>query len=86
MQKELTSKKFIQQLQEFDLNSVTDKIQRRVTEYLQRPNFNEEYMRSKSDVAGDLCAWVIAVASYVKLVKDSSDKVTYLGGQQETLT
>ena len=86
MQKEFTDKHFIKQLQTFNIDSVSVKIQRRVHEYLERPNFNENYMRSKSGAAGDLCAWVIAVNNYARLVnKDSMMKAIYLGEQKEAL-
>ena len=56
------------------MDSVSEKVQKRVNEYLKRPNFNEEHIRSKSNAAADLCAWIIAVINYAKEAKENNSE------------
>ena len=75
IQKEVAGKNFIEQLQKFDHNNVTNKVYQRVFEYLQRPNFNEAYIKKNSETAGNICAWIVATVNYIKFSKDDEDKV-----------
>ena len=43
-------------------------------------------MRSKSEAAGDLCVWVIAVSNYTRLVNiEDIEKTLYLEDQAESM-
>ncbi|KAJ1334726.1 hypothetical protein BSLG_007881 [Batrachochytrium salamandrivorans] len=42
--------------------------------YLQDPNFNEEFMKSKSTAASSLCAWVVNIVMYYHVYCDVEPK------------
>ena len=66
---ELGSSKFLKRVRNLDLDNVSVQVHRRVLEYVKRDDFNAEALAKKSALAGQLCAWVIAVVNYVNVLK-----------------
>ncbi|KAI8587105.1 dynein heavy chain and region D6 of dynein motor-domain-containing protein [Geranomyces variabilis] len=53
--------------------------------YLSDPNFNEEFMKSKSQAAAGLCSWVVNIVNYYYTYRDVEPKRKMLEAANETL-
>lgn len=52
---------------------------RAVQEYLSNPNFNPDYIRSKSGAAAGLCGWVANICKYFRIYQVVAPKRAMLG-------
>lgn len=61
--------KFLQEVKDFDRDNIDEWRLQALEPQLQNPDFNEEYMKSKSTAAAYLCAWVVNIAKYNSIYK-----------------
>lgn len=61
--------KFLQDVKEFNREDIDPWRLQALEPQLQHPDFNEEFMRTKSSAAAYLCAWVVNIAKYNTIYK-----------------
>jgi hypothetical protein len=54
-------------------------------DYLSNPNFNSEYIKSKSAAAAGLCAWVVNIVKYFRIYQVVAPKRAQLGEANKKL-
>ena len=60
--------KFLNDLISFDKDNTPENcVERCEKEFLSNPNFNPEYIQSKSGAAAGLCAWVVNICKYFRI-------------------
>lgn len=55
---------FLKALQEYDTDSISDKMINQLKPYIEDPDFNPQKVATQSKVAKSMCMWVRAVHSY----------------------
>jgi dynein heavy chain len=74
-QKLMANPQFLKTLKDYDKDNIDPKIVKKLqTDYVTKPNFNEESMRKVSLAATSLCMWVKAMVTYSKVAKDVEPK------------
>lgn len=56
--------KFLQEVKDFKGESIDEWKLKAIDDNLKDPNFNQQFMKSKSIAASFLCAWVVNIAKY----------------------
>lgn len=65
---------FLESLVTFNKENIDASNLEAITPYLQDPNFNYEYMKSKSMAAAGLCSWVVNIVQYYNVYCDVEPK------------
>ncbi|OAJ37788.1 hypothetical protein BDEG_21780 [Batrachochytrium dendrobatidis JEL423] len=65
---------FLESLINFNKEAIDQSNLDAIQPYLQDPNFNEEFMKSKSLAAASLCAWVVNIVMYYHVYCDVEPK------------
>jgi dynein heavy chain len=79
--------KFLRSLVEFDKdNTPVNCVERVEKDYLSNPNFNAEYIRSKSGAAAGLCAWVVNICKYYRIYEIVAPKRAKLDDANKKLS
>ncbi|KAI8914343.1 dynein heavy chain and region D6 of dynein motor-domain-containing protein [Gorgonomyces haynaldii] len=65
---------FLESLINFDKEHIDQSNLDAIAPYLQDPNFNEEFMKSKSLAAASLCAWCVNIVSFYHVYCDVEPK------------
>ncbi|KAJ3023806.1 hypothetical protein HKX48_000940 [Thoreauomyces humboldtii] len=76
---------FLDQLINFDKENIDVSNLDALKPYLSNPNFNEEFMKSKSMAAAGLCSWVVNIVNYFYTYRDVEPKRKMLEAANETL-
>ena len=68
---------FLKSLVAFDKdNTPVQCVERVEKDFLSNPNFNADYIRSKSGAAAGLCGWVVNICKYFRIYQASSPSLT----------
>eukprot|EP00930_Biecheleria_cincta_P027502 TRINITY_DN19311_c0_g1_i1.p1 TRINITY_DN19311_c0_g1~~TRINITY_DN19311_c0_g1_i1.p1 ORF type:complete len:4103 (-),score=885.99 TRINITY_DN19311_c0_g1_i1:122-12430(-) len=65
---------FIQDLKSFDKDNIPDKVLKKLTTYVTKPEYNPEAVGKQSSAAKSLCMWTFAMDSYSKVAKEVEPK------------
>ncbi|KAJ3180788.1 hypothetical protein HDU85_003867 [Gaertneriomyces sp. JEL0708] len=76
---------FLESLIKFDKENIDQSNLDALQPYLSNPNFNEEFMKSKSIAAAGLCSWVVNIVNYFYVYRDVEPKRKALEAANETL-
>ncbi|KNC98870.1 uncharacterized protein SPPG_09316 [Spizellomyces punctatus DAOM BR117] len=76
---------FLDNLINFDKENIDSSNLEALAPYLSDPNFNEDFMKSKSIAAAGLCSWVVNIVNYYHVYRDVEPKRKALEAANETL-
>ncbi|TPX70381.1 hypothetical protein SpCBS45565_g01824 [Spizellomyces sp. 'palustris'] len=76
---------FLDSLITFDKENIDSSNLEALAPYLSDPNFNEDFMKSKSIAAAGLCSWVVNIVNYYHVYRDVEPKRKALEAANETL-
>ncbi|KAG8234154.1 hypothetical protein J437_LFUL014944 [Ladona fulva] len=76
---------FLKRLQEYDKDSISDALLRKLKEYVDNPNFVPDLVESHSKACKSLCMWVRAIDCYAKIYRVVQPKRKRLQAAEEEL-
>lgn len=77
---------FLQSLINFDKDNTPEICVKKVeTDFLSNPNFNADYIRTKSGAAAGLCAWVVNICKYFRIYQVVAPKRALLAEANKKL-
>jgi dynein heavy chain len=82
----LSQMDFVERLQHYNKDSVPDSILRKLKNYVNRDEFEPEFVGSKALAAKSLCMWCIAMNKYadvIKVVRPKKEKVKAMNAKLE---
>lgn len=60
---------FLKKLQDYDTDSISDKMINQIKPYIEDPDFNPQKVAIHSKVAKSMCMWVRAIHSYAQVYR-----------------
>lgn len=72
--KELADPNFLKKLKEYDKDNMSQNTIKKIEKYTHRPEMTYENVKNKSQAAGCMWAWVLAMEQYAKAFKDIEPK------------
>ncbi|KAL7754338.1 hypothetical protein RI367_000319 [Sorochytrium milnesiophthora] len=75
----------LRKIQEYDKDSVTDSLAKKLKKYIENPNFTPEAVEKVSRAARSMCLWVLAIDIYTRVSKEVAPKRKRLEEAQQSL-
>mmetsp|Transcript_4972 Transcript_4972/g.18687 ORF Transcript_4972/g.18687 Transcript_4972/m.18687 type:complete len:4187 (-) Transcript_4972:2731-15291(-) len=82
----LADAKFLNKLETFDKENISDKTLKKLQQYMNMPEFEPERVSKVNIASKSLCMWVIAMDGFAKILKKIEPKRKKLAQAEEALT